>query len=326
MKKTLIASAVASAMLSTTTFAMESASELAAMMESKPDVYGNIQLVWVHTDDDQAGSSVSGLADNGSTLGIKHDHELSPGVTGFFKLELEGISADDKEDSSGIDALDEAYIGVKGDFGQFWAGSDDSQFEEMIEGINNYYEYAAQSIDHVNETGEGNLLQYTSPSFGGVKILTAVALEEGDGGSKYPYQVGLMYESDAVTLSVAMDSNDGGDTDSNENTYGVGADFNLGDLGLRAEYSTRSAAAGEPGLMVYGVLASYSIGANNFAASYEYAEPDEGDGETTVISLQALHNLSDHMYVYVEGYLGDYDSGGSDNEISEVAVGGVYYF
>src|SRR5690606_41550850 len=43
-----------------------------------------------------------------STLGVTHSHEVAPGITGFFKLELEGIDADDKAESSGIDGLDEA--------------------------------------------------------------------------------------------------------------------------------------------------------------------------------------------------------------------------
>jgi predicted porin len=314
-----------------------SLAEMASRLDALPTLYGNIQLVWVHEDRDELpesfdsefndGSRVSGMEDNGSTLGVKHEHEISPGVTGFLKLELEGISADDKANSSGINALDEAYIGVKGDFGTFWAGSDDSQFETMIVGIANYYEYGGQNIGHDFDTGEGNLLQYTSPSFGGVKVLAAVALEaSGNDSSKYPYQVGVMYEADVFSLSVAMDSNDGADSASNENTYGIAADVNLDDLGLRAEYSTRSEKSGEPGLMSYGLMATYTLGANAFAASYEYAEPDEGDEETTVISLQALHNLSDNMYVYVEGYMGNYDNGSSDGDISELAVGGVYYF
>jgi|TARA_B000000557_G_scaffold254222_1_gene244117 predicted porin len=96
MKKTILASAIAAATFSGAALAEPtlSASELAAKMDSMPSVYGNIQYVVTHANVDGGGSALE-HADNGSTLGVKHDHEIAPGVTGFFKLELEGINADD---------------------------------------------------------------------------------------------------------------------------------------------------------------------------------------------------------------------------------------
>lgn len=48
--------------------------------------------------------------------------------------------------------------------------------------------------------------------------------------------------------------------------------------------------------------------------------------------MQALHNLSDNMYVYFEGYLSNADEeiysleDGSGDEQTIAAVGAVYYF
>ena len=53
-------------------------------MDSMPSVYGNIQYVVTHANVDGGGSALE-HADNGSTLGVKHDHEIAPGVTGFFQ-------------------------------------------------------------------------------------------------------------------------------------------------------------------------------------------------------------------------------------------------
>ena len=101
-----------------------SASELAAKMDSMPSVYGNIQYAIAHDSYDGGPSGVEHF-DNGSTLGVTHDHAIANGITGFFKIELDGFGADEK-DSDGAN-IDEAYIGVKGDsFGQIWIGSDDS--------------------------------------------------------------------------------------------------------------------------------------------------------------------------------------------------------
>ena len=354
MKKTLIASAISAATFSGSVFAQAemSASELAAKMDSMPSVYGNIQYVLKHTNVDGGGSEVE-HADNGSTLGVKHDHQIAPGITGFFKLELEGINADDKSSSSGIDSLDEAYIGVRGDhFGQIWVGSDDSVYESAIVKIGNFHEVGSDIFGNY-ETGEGDLVQYMSPSFGGVTLSAAVqvngdgesatstalvadpnspsgfALEEQStsGEKSYPYQLVATYAVDALEVSVGMDSNDGS-AGNNENSYGLTATYSAGDFSVIGEYQTRKDVND-----IVGVMGVYTMGANQFALSYQMLEDDaSGDKKDTVI-LQALHSVSDHMYVYFEGYLSGSDAaneysleGASGDEQSIAAVGAVYYF
>ncbi|WP_375172434.1 porin [Marinobacter sp.] len=335
MKKTLIASAVAAATFSGSALAMESASELAARMDSMPQVYGNIQYVVYHADV-KGGENGLEHADNGSTIGVKHDHEIAPGITGFFKLELEGLAADDKDRESGLEDVDEAYIGVKGDsFGQLWVGSDDSTYESAIDKIANFYEFAAYNFGGGYETGEGDLIQYQTPSFGGLTLGAAVqingdlddaSLPDKSGEKSYPYQLAATYAVDNLELAVAMDSNDSAGGDNNENTYGLRATVGLDALSLTGQYQTRKDVGDR-----YGVIAVYSMGANQFAASYELDVADDpSDTERDTITLQALHNLSDHMYVYVEGYLGNGDDGvygvANESERSALAVGGVYYF
>jgi len=329
-----------------------SASELAAKMDSMPTVYGNIQYVLTHDNVDGGPSEVE-HADNGSTLGVMHDHEIAPGITGFFKVELQGINADDSASSSGIDALDEAYIGVKGDsFGQVWIGSDDSTYETAVDEIAQFYEVATLSIGAAGySTGEGDLIQYRSPSFSGLTLGAAVQVNgDGEGGNKsYPYQLAAIYEVDALELAFAMDSNDNGaDEDpntagrqvNNENTYGLRASYNLDNLRVTGEYHTRKDAYDK-----FGLMGVYTLGKNQFALSYEMAEADNSDStKWDTITLQALHNVSDHLYVYFEGYIGggddvyDYNFERADNtddfdatagvsdERTVAAIGAVYYF
>jgi len=333
MKKTILASAIAAATFSGAALAQES---------NLPTVYGNIQYALAYSDvENEAGAKANGIDhfDNGTTLGIAHDHEIAPGITGFLKLELEGIGADDKAGSSGIDSLDEAYIGVKGDsFGQVWVGSDDSMYESAIDEIFNFYEVGSD-IGGNYETGEGDLIQYLSPSFGGLKLGAAVQVN-GDsttGGKSYPYQLAAMYTVDALELAFAMDSNDGtteysgtGADINNENTYGLRASFNLEDLRLTASYETRKDVAD-----VFGLMGVYTLGANQFALSYQLEDNDVSGDKNDTIALQALHNLSSNMYVYVEGYISSadadrsYDVGGlkaTGDERSTLALGAVYYF
>ncbi|AHI29266.1 porin [Marinobacter similis] len=350
MKKTLIASAIAAATFSGAAFAADgnmSASELAAKMDSMPQVYGNIQYAVDYTDIDGSGSGLDHF-DNGTTLGVKHDHEIMPGLTGFLKLELEGINANNKASSSGIDSLDEAYVGVMGDgFGQLWVGSDDSLYESSIAKIANFHEIGT-GLDGSYTTGEGDLIQYKTPSFGGLTLGAAVQINgETDAESKsYPYQLAATYAVDAFELAVAMDSNDGNTgyskdgfdgevvdpaelDDNNENTYGVRATYSMDNVSVTGEYQTRKDVSKE-----FGVIGVYSMGANQFSAAYQVVEDDapgasNGDKED-VIALQALHNVSDHMYVYVESF---FYSADNDNEYAvgadqktRTAVGAVYYF
>ncbi|MDO3723200.1 porin [Marinobacter sp. chi1] len=328
MKKTLIASAVAAATFSG-----------AALADAHmPTVYGNIQLAIAHEDRDASGSNI-GHYDNGSTIGFAHEHAINSALTGFFKAELE-FDADDKAGNGGLNGFDEAYIGVKGDsFGQLWVGSDDSTYERAVDYIANYYEYGGLSLRNDNaldgfvyDTGEGDLIQYASPSFGGLKLHGAVQFN-GDGEKEvksYPYQLAATYSVDAFELAVAMDSNDGdrrysgtaeGESVNNENTYGVRGTFNLGDLALTGQFQTRKDVGD-----LYGVHAAYALGQNNFALSYEMVEADQGDLEASTITAQALHSLSDHMYVYVEGYLNNTDDGITDEDNSDFVVGATYYF
>ncbi len=322
MKKTLIASAVAAATFSSAALAQDMA---------LPTVYGNIQLAGVHSDVED-GSSGTSFGDNGSTIGVKHSHEIAPGISGFFKAELE-FDADDKAGNGGLNAFDEAYIGVKGDnFGTVWVGSDDSTYETAIDEIANYFEVASQSISGSYDTGEGDLVQYSSPSFGGLQLHGAAQINGDDdkGEKSYPYQLAATYAVDAFELAVAMDSNDGdlaysdatvGSSVNNENTYGVRGSYAAGDLRLTAQYQTRKDVGD-----LWGVFAGYTMGANVFAVAYEFADEDNTDAETSTITAQALHNVSDHMYVYVEGYLNNADDGASDIDTTDLAIGATYYF
>ncbi len=325
MKKTLIASAIAAA-----TF-----SGVAAAESNLPTVYGNIQYALTSTNVDGAGSDINHV-DNGSTLGVKHEHEIAPGITGFFKLELEGINADDKNDSNGIDGLDEAYIGVKSDsFGTIWVGSDDSTYESAVDVIANFHEIGSD-IGGSYDTGEGDLIQYMSPSFGGLTLGAAVQVngDNTNGGKSYPYQLAAIYAVDALEVAFAMDSNDGTTTyssstlsNNNENTYGLRATYSMGDFSLTGEYQTRNDVAD-----VYGLMGVYTLGANQFALSYQMLDDDTTGDQNDTIAVQALHNLSDNMYVYFEGYLSNADTniytleGGAGDEQQIAAVGAVYYF
>jgi predicted porin len=166
MKKTLLASAIAAATFSGAVAAQES---------NMPTFYGNIQYVYNYNDSDFSGDS-NGHYDNGTTFGVQHSHAITSGIEGFFKIEAEVVDATQKGSGNGIADLDEAYIGVRGDsFGQVWVGSDDSIYESQLGDYGNWvFEYAGLNPYASYTTGEGDLIQYMSPSFGGLTFSGAV--------------------------------------------------------------------------------------------------------------------------------------------------------
>lgn len=353
MKKTLLASAIAAATFSGAAFAQTMTPEdMAKRLDTMPTFYGNIQYAYTYNDNDVDGVS-SGHSDNGSTIGLTHSHAITSDVEGFFKIELEGIGADNKATSNGIASLDEAYIGVRGDrFGQVWIGSDDTIYEALIGDYGNWvFEVAGLNTYSSATTGEGDLVQYKSPSFGGVTLFAAIQINGDDeaGGKSYPYQLGASYSMDALTVSVAMDSNDGNTgysstalDNSNENSYGIAVEYVIDQLVLDAYYDSRKGldnpgtAAfdldfdGEEGRDQFGVMATYNLGANTFRAAYEMTSADAGDLEVNVFTLQALHNLSDNMYVYTEAVRRDRENKNQtvslEDEDNQLNVGAVYYF
>ena len=340
MKKTLIASAVAAAALSTSAFAMDNAADLASKLDAMPTVYGNIQLAYVYDDQDPGGSN-SELADNGSTIGFKHSHMIAPGWTGFVKAELE-FDADDKATSGGLDSFDEAYIGVKSDeYGKAWVGSDDSTHEVAVDVISNYWELGDGSLGAADyDTGEGDSIQYITPSMSGFQVAAQVQINgsgEGkaantDGENSYPYQLAVYYTMDALTVAASMDSNDGQYSYSSEdaslddkNTYGLRATYDMDNFSITGEFHTR-----EDNVDQYGLMGNYTMGANTFAIGYVYKDfdsknVDQGSGDSQGIGLQALHNVSDYIYVWSEYYYANQDTDAVDDVDTNVFATGVTY-
>ena len=346
MKKTLLASAIAAATFSGSVTAMQTASELAERMDSMPQVYGNVQIAYTYENSDENGDG-NELFDNGSTIGLKHEHEIAPGVTGFAKLELQGIESTEKGSGNGLTDLDEAYIGVRGDsFGQVWVGSDDSRYEALMGDYGNWiYEIATLNPYNSATTGEDDQIQYVSPSFGGLTLHAGIQINgESEGTTtidspvnvtdgaldttttpdekSYPYQLGASYSMDTLTVSVVMDSNDG--AGSNENSYGLAVEYGMGALVLDAYFDMRGGDTSQDGNEQMGYMATYNMGANTFRLSYEMQDADIGDASADVIMFQALHNVSDNMYVYVEGGQKNIDP--TNEEINQINVGSVYYF
>jgi predicted porin len=342
MKKTLIASAIATATLSTTTFAMDQASDLAARLDSMPSVYGNIQLVYLNTEVD-AGTKVTTneFADNGSTIGFQHKHEIAPGIEGFLKAEMEFNAGAGKGSGNGLTKIDEAYFGAKGSFGSVQFGSDDTVFEWV--NVVDISEAVGLSIDLPDSVADGvagkesdieaKNFQYYSPKIGG-GLTIGVTVPVVGSEKSHAGIVAAKYESDMFNASLGYAM--GGDVAGTEvgDSIGVGAVVKVQDLAIQLQFETKSAdSAGGADVagtevMGYAVQGVYGLGSNQFALGYQSLDFDKV-GTNNTIFVQALHNISDNMYAYVEYAMGTAESdtaGVADVDTNALAIGATYAF
>jgi len=341
MKKTLIASAVAAATLSTGAMAMDQATQLAERLDSMPEFYGNIQLAHgsTTTDNGTTETSTNEMFDNGSTIGVKHDHAISDGLTGFFKAEFHFDADGSKYHNDGGNSanqslgeeLDEAYIGVKGDFGSIQVGADDTVYEwvDMMDSGEAFYIEGGISVD--TDTTEGDNIQYVSPQIAdGLKVGLTYPV---DSDTQFGGSLAAMYEMD--NLSVALGYSMGREENGTEagDTIGLAGSFALDDLTLIAQYETRGETKvggvdQSDDTTFWGLEGIYAMGQNQFILGYGMTTIDDAaDTETSAFELQALHNLSDHMYVYLEYVMSTTEATGSaDVDVDALALGATYAF
>jgi hypothetical protein len=73
--------------------------------------------------------------------------------------------------------------------------------------------------------------------------------------------------------------------------------------------------------------ALYNMGANTFALGYGMTSYGfTGAEDTSQVYVQALHNLSDNMYVYVEYSTISDEAGVKGLDAEATAIGATYYF
>ena len=128
MKKTLLATAIAGALGAS---AAAQAATVYNQDGTQLDIYGNIQMAYYSTKDGD-GHSEDELTDNGSTVGFSGQHIINPGLTGYFKAEFEH-NADEEKINGGINSGDQAYLGLKGNFGDFRVGSWDTLIDDWVQ-------------------------------------------------------------------------------------------------------------------------------------------------------------------------------------------------
>ncbi|MCK0745732.1 porin [Chromohalobacter nigrandesensis] len=319
MKKTLLATAVAGAL-----GASAGAAQAATIYNqdgTQLDLYGNVQLVYSDVDNAD-GDSEDQLGDNGSTIGFSGQHIINPGLTGYFKAELE-YDADSKtnaEGGGGLDSTDQAYMGLKGNFGDVRGGTWDPLIDDWIQdpiSNNEYFDVTDSTIDVGNffEDGdrEGDKLRYLSPSLGGLQFAVGTQFK-GDGDANR--DVGLGDPDEALVPNANGYEQD---DDSNASFFG-GVKYTAGAFSLAGVYDDLdnyklTNGSDEVEFKAYGLNAQYTMDALRVSAKVENTDVKMGsdDGDIMRYALGARYG-----YGFGDVY-GSYQRVDADEEVAGAA-------
>ncbi len=327
MKKTLLATAIAASMAATGA----QAATVYNQDGTKLDLYGNVQLAYAAVD--QGADTTDELTDNGSTVGFSGEHMISQGLAGYFKLEFETDADEIKGSGNGLVDGDQAYMGLKGNFGDVRVGSWDPLIDDWIQDpiTNNEYFDVSDSNQNILgiESREGNKVTYTSPSLSGFQFAIGTQFE-GDaeaenfsGSSNASAFGGLKYSAGAFSIAAVYDN-----LDNNDGTYSAGE----GGFDQPIDYK-----AGEQ----YGITAQYTVDTLRVALKLERFQDDNDQIEDVNyygLGARYGYGMGDiygaYQYVDVGGdtFLGTADSAINDGDYpndggesyNEVVIGATY--
>ncbi len=285
---------------------------------------------------DATGDSQSEFTDNDSELRFNGEHRWTERATGFFHIEYEW-NFDEGGSGQGVDDLDSAWIGVKGDLGMVRAGTSDTLYEDEVTELLDAFENAELSdeADADDGSGEGNQIRYVSPDFGGFSVAAELKHEgdaEGTVAGESGTGIALAGRYDADTWGVVAGLDDrGAATQANPNTgakefveettAGVGGYFDLDAFHFAARFASESNSAANSDVEYAGVLGSYDYGDGSVNLGLQDVSPDSGPSRTEV-AANVKHDLFDNLRGFVE--IGRFDRPNDADD--RVEIGAIYSF
>ncbi|MCL1066485.1 porin [Shewanella olleyana] len=193
--KTLVASAITAATLST------------AHAAEPLEVYGKLN-VSVQSNDSGDGS-VTEVQSNASRFGVKGGFELSDSLEAFYTIEYQ---VDTGKDSSNNFTARNQFVGLKGNFGSFAVGRNDTMLKQSQGKVDQFNDYSGDLGKLFK--GENRLAQtatYLSPKFSDFQFGVTYAAEGDDKQEDDGFSIAAMYgdsglKKTPVYASVAYDS------------------------------------------------------------------------------------------------------------------------
>jgi len=237
-------------------------------------VYGSLNYM-LSNNENASGVATSKAENNGSSIGVDLTSNLSEGIDGFAKLEVE-IDADD----SGSTPFDSklAYAGIDmGDKGVLSAGRQDSVFKGAVTSKTDVFPEFGGSAAQKLFSRDSHTVAYSN-SLGAIQIDNLVKVDGATGKSGVDvYETAASMDlTDSLNIGVAY-------TDDKVNSIeykGAGVTFDLTDeTSIGYSHTIKSVESTSLDTKANEVVASHTIGATTFSAGY--GEIVDGNKYTT---------------------------------------------
>ena len=352
MKKTLLATAIAGAMIA-------SGAQAATVYDqdgTKMDIYGRISMGIAgggpETDSDgNAINNDADFVDAYSRLGLNLSHEVTSDLTAFGRLEWRfnadgGGSAEDRTGRfSGFKETRQSYLGLRSNtWGTVQAGNFDSMYNQFVSlPFDVYIDKGLELQGHPFQS-RGDSVAYMTPNLEGFSVGLQAKHYSNRGeaepseGTTVAGQGALKYEIDNLRLALGVvdDVVEGGGND--ELLYGATASYEFipgfsGRLGYEYQSQNEDLAVNDQGgHETWGIGMSYAVNQWLFNLDYYNVDEKEQDSSRDSWSAAAYYNVSSNFQTFLELNDADADFDGADTSLNDVRddvywlVGARYFF
>lgn len=287
MKKSLLAFAVASL------FPMAAVADVI--------VYGKANVSIQHADEQAAGDSQVELVSNASRIGVKGGEDINSSLKVIYQFEYQ-TEVDDGTNGSQTFGQRNIYLGLQGTAGTFIGGHFDTPTKVAQEKVDLFNDLEGDITQiFKGEIRASNIVQYTTPTFGGgFAGSVAYVTEENNGttprtGDGAGVSASFGYTSPVFYVGVAMDQDvEAEDTD----LVRLVGRLNIGafQFGLLAE-NYDNGVTDEDGALV---SALWNL-TDKWVAKAQYGQSDVkmADGETASIGVDYKMTKAATLYSYV---------------------------
>jgi predicted porin len=298
LKKTILALAVAG---------VAAAPMMASAAGHGPDsaVYGSMRYGVESVDNGGTTERATTLRNFGSRFGIKGETDLGNGMTAFGKWEAHMFGA----------ALRDFQIGLKGDFGQVYAGDGINHTWDSYMSTDDTWWYGGQS--HLSDGVQSNAITYMggagAVSFGITAQMNAQAVN-ADEETVDAIEIVVAFDAGPVNIALGMTDVKTSPVDT-EAVTGLVLKGAAGDFGYKVDFQSQGAAVGSTD-----DLSSVQL-QGSFGSFYaQYGSQDTGPASPTNLVLGYTQTLGAKTLVWYEFISQDADVVGTDTSTTIAAT------